>query len=224
MFGWVISRVGPAGELSVYAGGDCLRNLHPLRRLSAFRFYMRACFLLSLLFLFVSASLIAHAQERSKRLILKDGTYQIATKWEIQGDRVHYYSAERYAWEDIPKSFVDWDATNKFNAQNPRGANANVSSEEMKQVDAEEKAEREKEEESRPLVAPGLRLPDSGGVFVLDHYRDQPQLVEIIQNGGELNKQMGKNIMRAVVVPIPTGSKQSIELKGAHASVQVHEN
>ena len=185
---------------------------------------MRGFLLLSLLCLLLSASLTAQAQERSKRLILKDGSYQIATKWEIHGDRVHYYSAERYAWEDIPNSLVDWDATNKFNAQNPRTANTNVSSEEMKQVDAEEKAERDKEEESRPLVAPGLRLPDSGGVFVLDHYRDQPQLIEIVQNGGELNKQMGKNIMRAVVVPIPTGSKQSIELKGAHASVQVHEN
>ena len=180
--------------------------------------------LLLLPFLLLSLSVTPQGQERSRRLILKDGSYQIATKWEILGDRVHYYSAERYAWEDIPKSLVDWDATNKFNTQNPRGANATVSSEDLKAVDAEEKAEREKEEASRPLVAPGLRLPDSGGVFVLDHYRDQPQLVEIVQNGGELNKQMGKNIMRAVVVPIPTGAKQSIELKGAHAHVQVHEN
>lgn len=166
----------------------------------------------------------AHAQERSKRLILKDGTYQIATKWEIHGDRVHFYSAERYDWEDIPNSLVDWDATNKFNQQNPRGANANVSPDEVKEADAEEKAEREKEEAARPLVAPGLRLPDSGGVFLFDTYRGQPQLVEIPQNGGELNKQTGKNIMRAVINPIPTGSRQSIELKGTHANAQAHED
>lgn len=164
------------------------------------------------------------AQERSKRLILKDGSYQIATKWEIHGDRVHFYSAERYDWEDIPNGLVDWDATNKFNQQNPRGATANVNPDQLKEVDAEEKAEREKEEATRPLVAPGLRLPDSGGVFLFDTYRGQPQLVEIPQNGGELNKQMGKNIMRAVIVPIPTGSKQSIELKGAHANAQAHED
>ena len=164
-----------------------------------------------------------HAQERSKRLVLKDGSYQIATKWEVHGDRVHFYSAERYDWEDIPYSLVDWGATNKFNQQNPRGANVNVSPEAMKEVDAEEKAEREKEEAARPLVAPGLRLPDSGGVFLFDTYRGQPQLVEIPQNGGELNKQTGKNIMRAVINPIPTGSKQSIELKGAHSSAQAHE-
>jgi hypothetical protein len=166
----------------------------------------------------------AHAQEQSKRLILKDGSYQIATKWEIHGDRVHFYSAERYDWEDIPNSLVDWDATNKFNKQNPRGANVNVSPDEVKEIDAEEKAEREKEEAARPLVAPGLRLPDSGGVFLFDTYRGQPQLVEIPQSGGELNKQTGRNIMRAVINPIPTGSKQSIELKGAHANAQAHED
>jgi len=167
---------------------------------------------------------VAFAQEHSKRLILKDGSYQIADKWQIQGERVHFYSSERYDWEDIPKSLVDWDATEKFNKQNPRGVNPNVSAEDIQRVDAEEQAERAKEEAARPQVAPGLRLPDSGGVFVLDHYRNQPQLVEVVQNGGELNKQMGKNIMKSVIMPIPTGSKQSIDLKGAHARVQSHED
>jgi hypothetical protein len=163
------------------------------------------------------------AQESTKRLILKDGSYQLATKWEIQRDRVHFYSAERYAWEDVPYSLVDWDATNKFNKENPRGLNPNLSADAIKQADAEEKAEREKEEAARPLVAPGLRLPDTGGVFLLDHYKGQPQLVEVVQNGGELNKQTSKNIVRAIVNPIPTGSKQSIELKGPSARIQVHE-
>lgn len=165
----------------------------------------------------------AHAQQRAKRLILKDGSYQLADDWKIQGDRVHYHSVERYDWEDLPKNLVDWVATNKFNQQNPQGVNPNATSEEIQQADAEEKAERAKEEAARPQVAPGLRLPDSGGVVLFDHYKNQPQLVEVTQNGGELNKQMGKNIMRAVINPIPTGSKQTIELKGAHSQVQAHE-
>ena len=184
---------------------------------------MRRSFLglVALLLLLPSASV---AQQRAKRLILKDGSYQSASKWEVQGDRVHFYSAERYDWEDIPSGLVDWDATNKFNRENPKGTNPNANAEEMKQTDAEETAERAKEEAARPQVAPGLRLPDSGGVFLLDQYRKQPQLVEIVQNGGELNKQMGKNIMRSIINPIPTGSKESIELKGAHAKTQAHED
>lgn len=169
------------------------------------------------------ATVSTHAQQHAKRLILKDGSYQLATQWQIQGDRIHFYSAERYDWEDIPNSLVDWDATNKFNQQNPHGVNPNASAEEMQQADADEKAERARDEATRPLVAPGLRLPDSGGVFLLDHYRGQPQLVEIVQNGGELNKQMGKNIMHSIINPIPTGSKESIELKGAHAGVESHD-
>jgi hypothetical protein len=141
----------------------------------------------------------AYAQEHAKRLILKDGSYQLATKWEMQGNRVHYYSAERYSWEDVPASLVDWNATNKFNQENPRGVNPNVSAEAIREADEDEKAERAKEEAARPQVAPGLRLPDTGGVFLLDRYHNQPQLVEVVQNGGELNKQMGKNIMRSII-------------------------
>lgn len=179
-----------------------------------------ACFILISIAL---ATVPVCAQQHTKRLILKDGSYQLATEWKIQGDRVHFYSAERYDWEDVPNSLVDWDATNKFNEQNPHGVNPNASAEEMQQADADEKAERAKDEAARPLVAPGLRLPDSGGVFLLDHYHSQPQLVEIVQNGGELNKQMGKNIMHSIINPIPTGSKESIELKGTHAGVESHD-
>ncbi len=58
----------------------------------------------------------ANGQQQTKRLILKDGSFQPVVKYEIQGDNVHYLSAERYEWEDVPSSLVDWDATKKYEA------------------------------------------------------------------------------------------------------------
>jgi len=58
---------------------------------------MRYLFVVAALLLF---SCLAQAQELAKRLILRDGSYQLATKWEVKGDRVRYLSAERNEWEE----------------------------------------------------------------------------------------------------------------------------
>jgi hypothetical protein len=80
----------------------------------------------------------------------------------------------------------------------------------------------EADEREAPLVVPGLRLPNTGGVFLLDNFKDQPQLAELVQNGSELNKHAGRNILRSAINPIALSSTQTLELKGEHARVQAH--
>lgn len=159
----------------------------------------------------------AHAQELAKRLILKDGSYQLVTKYEVQGNRVRYLSAERNEWEEVPNDLVDWKATDAFAKDRAEGKPAP----EAVELDKELAAERAAEEANSPLVAPGLHLPDDGGVQLLDTFQGQPQLVELDQNGGEVNKNTKGNILRAAINPIAS-SKRTIELPGQHAKNQSH--
>src|SRR5882762_10089918 len=51
-----------------------------------------------------------------KKLILKDGDFQLVREYMRNGERVRYYSLERGAWEEIPASMIDWVATQKAEA------------------------------------------------------------------------------------------------------------
>ena len=157
----------------------------------------------------------ARAEQPTNRLILKDGSYQSVVKYEVQGDRVRYFSAERYEWEEIPSSLINWDATNKYAAELASGkARVHVET-------PEEREEREKEEANSPEIAPGLRLPGSGGVFLLESYNGKQEAAEILQNGSEVNQSKKKNVLRAAINPA-AAAKQSFELKGARAQIQAH--
>src|SRR6476661_7108981 len=160
---------------------------------------------------------LASPADSTRRLILKDGSYQVVTKWEIQGDRVHYYSAERDEWEDVPNSLVDWDATTQFEKDRIAGKN----SPEARALDKELEEEREAEEAKSPTVAPGLRLPSEGGVYALDTYLGEPQLLPLDQSTGQVNKNVKRNVLRAAINPV-TGSKMTIELPGARSKLQIH--
>jgi hypothetical protein len=154
----------------------------------------------------------------SHRIVLKDGNYQTASKCQLIGDRVHYMSTERSEWEDLPVSLVDWEATNKYELGQVEPPKMSA---EIAAVDAEEEAERRKEEEKSPEIKPGLRLPSQGGIFLLDYYRDKPELIELVQNGGQLNQNRKSNILRAAVNPL-SKARQTIEIKGPRAAVQAH--
>ena len=175
-------------------------------------------FAVSLAFVLPPPCARAQNPQLTKRLILKDGSYQPATKWEIHGDRVRYYSAERYEWEEVPNSMVDWPATEKWEKESA----ADRISEETREVSAEGEEARRAEAARTPLVAPGIKLPANGGVFLLDRFQGQPQLVELVQSGGEVRKDTGKNVLRAAINPM-SSKKGSIEIPGAHARLQSHQ-
>ena len=154
------------------------------------------------------------AHDSTRRLILKDGSYQTVTKYEIKGDRVRYYSAERDEWEELPKSLVDWSATEKYESEQHAQDRATAAS--AVQLDKQIENENESAEAKLPEVAPGLRLPRDSGVFLLDNLKSEPQLVEVQEAEGDLNQNSKGNIFHGGI------AKQSVELAGEHAKVQSH--
>lgn len=157
------------------------------------------------------------AQAPPKRLILKDGSYQIATKWEIKDDRVRFFSVERNEWEEIPNSLVDWDATKKYEEDRAAGKQ----SKEAAELEKEMQEEREEEELRSPHVAEGLRLPPEGGVYALDTYLSLPELVPLDQSTGEVNRHTGHNVLRAAINPL-AGAKETIDIAGPRSKIQIH--
>lgn len=117
-------------------------------------------------------------QIRGRKLILKDGSYQIVrcTRIEQQGssseecwqrisDRVRYYSVERSAWEEVPAELVDWQATHQAAVDEARQME-----EARERIRAAEKAKltRDLDVDASIEVAPGMFLPDNVGAFVIN--------------------------------------------------------
>jgi flagellar motor protein MotB len=157
------------------------------------------------------------------RLILKDGTYQLVRKYEVVGDRVRYISIERSGdWEELPLDLVDWDATRKW--ERDHAAQQEEASDAMKEaakIDKEETAEREEAKSRRPEVVKGLELPDEDGVFALDTYEGNPELVEMLPSELDPNAKAKHGL--STLNPL-AGSRASLELDGAHAKVHFHVN
>jgi hypothetical protein len=168
------------------------------------------------------------AQPAGERLILKDGSFQVITKYEVKGNRVRFYSSERGDWEEIPSALIDWPATETWNRQHRPGESSetvpdasDASQSEAAKIDAEERAERDAENARIPIVSPGLRLPDENGLWVLDTFQGGPELVHVEQANGDLNRATEHSILRASIVS-SAGAREVIRIEGGSAKVQLH--
>jgi hypothetical protein len=169
----------------------------------------------------------ANAAPHRTRLILKDGSYQVVMNYQVNGNVVRYFSAERDATEEIPAELVDWDATHKWERKHP--AAESVDAGQGLAVDAAPNPmidpELLKEEADRaawtPEVAPDLRLPELDSVLALDTFHGAPELVPLVQSDGELNRTTGHNILKLAINP-RSASHQIEQLKGVESAVQLH--
>jgi hypothetical protein len=145
--------------------------------------------------------LVFTAWAANLKLYLKDGSYQIVREYQVQSDRVHFYSVERSQWEDIPLDLVDLKRTQAEAAD--RQAQA--------QKDAQVVAEEEKVE--RDMATDTSRIPQDPGVYWLEG--NQAKVIKIAQSTIHTNK--GRSVLKALS-PIPVvAGKATLELSGAHS-------
>jgi hypothetical protein len=151
---------------------------------------------------------------KGKKLVLADGTFQLVREYSVQGDRVRYWSVERSAWEEIPSSLVDWDATHKAEAEQSR-----QDAELKARIHASELAERTKDiNVDRSLeIKPGLFLPDEVGFYSLEgkliYEMKQSRAISKLSKGREAER-----ILSGVPL-IP--HKMTLEIPDAHAALRL---
>lgn len=151
---------------------------------------------------------------RGKKLMLKDGSFQLVREYKVEGDRVRYYSLDRSQWEEIPVALIDWDGTKKIEAEQERHDAAFVD-----KVHAQEEARR-----AQPIdidasleAAPGVFLPPGQGMFVFDDKAVLP--VPPAEPNYKTDK---KRAVEKVLSPIPiVPSRRSVLLDGAHAKLRI---
>jgi hypothetical protein len=152
---------------------------------------------------------------RGKKLVLKDGTFQLVRDYQRNGERVRYLSAERGDWEEIPAAMVDWDATAKVAATEKSEEDALA-----KKIHSQEQAQKIEtvmDVDASLQVSPGVFLPPGEGMFVIDGKSVKP-----LEQVGSQIKTDKKQYLKQVLSPIPiVPSKQNVEIPGTKASVRV---
>lgn len=152
---------------------------------------------------------------RGKKLVLKDGTYQLVREYEMRGDRVRYFSTERGGWEELPAAMVDWEATKKAESTEEKTDEAL-----LKKVENQEAATHAQtpiDVDASLLVTPGVFLPDGEGMFAVEG-----KAVKRIAQVGSDVKTDKKTVLKQVLTPIPIiASKRNVEIPGNRAAVRL---
>jgi hypothetical protein len=152
---------------------------------------------------------------RGTKLMLKDGSFELVSEYEIKGDRVRYYDIDRAQWEVIPTNIVDWDATKKEEAREEQGQSSLLKKVE-KQED-EQRAVPTLDIDASLEVAPGVFLPPGEGLFVFNG----KSVMEVPQ--AQTSSQVSKTrVVERILVPVPiVPSRRTIEIPGEHSKFRI---
>src|ERR1035441_3141083 len=146
------------------------------------------------------AALALVAWAANVRLYLKDGTYHMVREYQVQADRVRYYSVERSDWEEIPLDLVDLKRTESEAAERQAA------------VDKEAKASTEEEVAEKAARAEVSRIPQDPGVYWVEN-----KTTKILKAGEvSVHTNKGRMVLQKLTGPFLSG-KGTLELNGSHS-------
>jgi hypothetical protein len=146
------------------------------------------------------AALALVAWAANVRLYLKDGTYHMVREYQVQTDRVRYYSVERSDWEEIPLDLVDLKRTETEAADR------------QAVVDKEAKASAEEEAAEKAARAEVSRIPQDPGVYWVED-----KTTKILKPGEvSVRTSKGRMVLQKLTGPFING-KGTLELNGSHS-------
>ena len=128
-------------------------------------------------------------------------------EYQVQGERIRYFSTERGEWEEIPKDLVDLDKTER-----EKKANQEESTKIAREEDEEEKAERaaRHEIESVPM--------DAGA-----YYKINDQMKTLARADYQIITSKKRRTLQ-ILSPVPlVPGKASVVIQGDHSKFVVNE-
>ncbi len=136
------------------------------------------------------------------KLYLKDGGYHLVREYQVQTDRVRFYSVERSQWEEIPLDMVDLKRT-----EAEAGAR-------QEKLEKDAKSLTEESEERKAIQKEMLRIPQNAGVYWLQG--SETKTLPVAESTVHTDK--GRKILRYLsTMPQMMNGKGTLEIQGAHS-------
>jgi len=156
-------------------------------------------------FLLLAAALTLYSE--TFKLYLKDGTYQVTREYQVESDRIRYYSTERGEWEEIPKDLIDLEKTER-----ERKAKNDVLVKEARDQDEEDRALRAQQKE---IAA----IPMNPGAY----YKQEQKVAALPSADYQIITDKKRKALQ-VLSPVPlVPGKASVVIKGEHSAFQVRD-
>jgi hypothetical protein len=136
------------------------------------------------------------------KLYMTDGSYQLVREYQVNGDRVRFYSIERSGWEEIPTTLVDIKRTES------------ESKARQAEIEKDAKILSEEDKAARDLEKEVMKIPQDAGAYWLEG-GSELHILKAAESVIHTNK--GRQWLK-IISPMPVVSgKGTLEIQNPHS-------